>query len=227
MAVYTNKELHNHMSHTQTQKNCSKKHTKSQFGEDLLILPLLLNVTLGQVGTFVEIGAWDGVHLSNTYMLERCFNWSTQKGDNVVDVHIVTSDGNAPLCKMDIFKIIQALWKWTRSKAVQSILSFTAISIGALFNTEDDCLSCDQIAQLGKYVEAHWRKALSQKEDDEESVEGAVIESDCEDEDGKDGKDGEEGEDGEEDCSVTKWLMDMPPRDDIREYARRTRQRVK
>lgn len=48
----------------------------SQFGEDLLLLPLLLNVTLGRVGTFVELGAWDGIRLSNTYMLERCFNWT-------------------------------------------------------------------------------------------------------------------------------------------------------
>lgn len=42
----------------------------------MLLLPLLLNVTWNRPGTFVELGAWDGVTLSNTYVLERCFNWT-------------------------------------------------------------------------------------------------------------------------------------------------------
>ena len=46
----------------------------SQHGEDRVLLPLLLSVTGGAVGTFVELGAIDGVFLSNTYVMERCFN---------------------------------------------------------------------------------------------------------------------------------------------------------
>jgi len=56
--------------------SCASKNRKSQFGEDLLLLPLLLNLTANRPGTFVEIGAWDGVSLSNTFVLEHCYNWT-------------------------------------------------------------------------------------------------------------------------------------------------------
>ena len=57
-------------------QSCAIKNRKSQFGEDLLLLPLLLNLTANRPGTFVEIGAWDGISLSNTFVLERCYNWT-------------------------------------------------------------------------------------------------------------------------------------------------------
>ena len=47
----------------------------SQNGEDILLLPTLLNLTGGNPGTFVELGALDGVTYSNTRVLEQCYGW--------------------------------------------------------------------------------------------------------------------------------------------------------
>lgn len=55
---------------------CAVQHSRSQLGEDLLLLPTLLLLAGGKPGTFVELGAFDGVTFSNTYMLERCFGWT-------------------------------------------------------------------------------------------------------------------------------------------------------
>ena len=48
----------------------------SQFGEDRKLLPTLLAAAGSGPGTFVELGALDGVHYSNTMLLDRCFNWT-------------------------------------------------------------------------------------------------------------------------------------------------------
>ena len=55
---------------------CAQKHAMSQYAEDLVLLPTLLNATRGKQGTFVELGALDGRRFSNTLMLEQCFGWS-------------------------------------------------------------------------------------------------------------------------------------------------------
>jgi len=50
----------------------------SQFGEDAVLLPTLLAsaaATGGFGGRFVELGALDGMSISNTFLLERCFDW--------------------------------------------------------------------------------------------------------------------------------------------------------
>ena len=49
--------------------------TKSLNGEDMLLMPTLINAARGQPGTFVELGAFTG-HFSNTKLLEKCFGWS-------------------------------------------------------------------------------------------------------------------------------------------------------
>lgn len=46
----------------------------SQQSEDFLLLPTLLR-TMPRGGTFVELGALDGLTYSNTLVLERCFGW--------------------------------------------------------------------------------------------------------------------------------------------------------
>ena len=57
--------------------DCSYYEHRAGHGEDLILLPTLLRAAAGGgAGTFVEIGALDGVSLSNTIMLERCFNWT-------------------------------------------------------------------------------------------------------------------------------------------------------
>lgn len=54
---------------------CLLRESRSQFGEDLMLLPSLVEATGGAPGSFVEIGALDGVTFSNTIGLERCLGW--------------------------------------------------------------------------------------------------------------------------------------------------------
>ena len=54
---------------------CALQNTQAQHSEDLLLLPTLLLAAGGRPGTFVELGALDGVQYSNTFVLERCFGW--------------------------------------------------------------------------------------------------------------------------------------------------------
>ena len=47
--------------------------SKSQFGQDVY---LMTNIYPGKRdGFFVEVGAYDGIESSNTYMLEKQYNW--------------------------------------------------------------------------------------------------------------------------------------------------------
>ena len=55
--------------------NCVMHHASSQFHEDLTLLPTLLKVANGRPGTFVELGALDGLRWSNTRVLEACYDW--------------------------------------------------------------------------------------------------------------------------------------------------------
>ena len=54
---------------------CAVEHSHAQFFEDRVLYRTLQIATHLRSGTFVEIGAFDGVNLSNTYMLERCYDW--------------------------------------------------------------------------------------------------------------------------------------------------------
>jgi len=54
---------------------CLLRASRSQFGEDLLLLPSLVEAAGGAAGSFVEIGALDGVTFSNTIALEQCLGW--------------------------------------------------------------------------------------------------------------------------------------------------------
>jgi FkbM family methyltransferase len=59
-----------------SQKACIKTHAKSQWNEDIRLIAGLHAIAGGKPGTFVEIGALDGVYLSNTYVLEKCLAWT-------------------------------------------------------------------------------------------------------------------------------------------------------
>lgn len=56
---------------------CALKQSRSQQQQDLILLPKLLALPPrgGGSGTFLEIGAFNGVELSNTHLLEKCFGW--------------------------------------------------------------------------------------------------------------------------------------------------------
>ena len=56
--------------------DCAMEHSLSSAGEDLFTLPTLLRLTGDAPGVFVELGAYDGIQGSNSYMLERCLNWT-------------------------------------------------------------------------------------------------------------------------------------------------------
>ena len=56
-------------------RSCIHGNAKSQHGEDQKLLPLLHQVSEATEGTFVELGALDGVSMSNSYLFEKCFGW--------------------------------------------------------------------------------------------------------------------------------------------------------
>jgi len=56
--------------------SCVLANTQSQGRQDMFLIPALLPAAGNQPGTFVEIGAFTGVSLSNTCLYERCFNWT-------------------------------------------------------------------------------------------------------------------------------------------------------
>lgn len=59
------------------QLKCVLEVSRAQFREDLVLLPYLLYIAgKTQIGTFVEIGAYDGITYSNTLALELCFGWT-------------------------------------------------------------------------------------------------------------------------------------------------------
>jgi hypothetical protein len=47
--------------------------SNSQSGQESMVLSLL---EYKKFGTYLEIGAWDGIDLSNTYLLESMYSWS-------------------------------------------------------------------------------------------------------------------------------------------------------
>ena len=56
---------------------CVQREARSQHGEDLrLLVPLLCMASEGAPATFIELGAFTGVNMSNTVMLERCYKWT-------------------------------------------------------------------------------------------------------------------------------------------------------
>ena len=57
---------------------CAAREKRSTGGEDLLLAPLLLHAAASRghhSPTFIEIGAFDGEHGSQTFIFERCFDW--------------------------------------------------------------------------------------------------------------------------------------------------------
>ena len=53
---------------------CLANNSRSQYQEDQLLLPLLLQTSAPR--SFVELGALDGERFSNTWLLEKCFGFN-------------------------------------------------------------------------------------------------------------------------------------------------------
>ena len=61
---------------------CFLHTSRSQSREDILLLPTLLGlVGLERSGSFVELGAFNGIDFSNTLALERCAGWRMRHVD--------------------------------------------------------------------------------------------------------------------------------------------------
>ena len=58
------------------QANCTAYSRFGQFGEVAKLLLVLLHTSGGAPGSFVEIGAHDGITISNTLLLESCWGWA-------------------------------------------------------------------------------------------------------------------------------------------------------
>ena len=59
--------------------SCEANETRAAHFEDIVLLPTLLAASGGRPGTFVELGAFDGLTSSNSIMLERCHGWVRSK----------------------------------------------------------------------------------------------------------------------------------------------------
>ena len=55
------------------QLRCVLRESKSN--EDIVLLPLLLEAAAHKPGSFTELGAFDGITGSQTWLLEKCFGW--------------------------------------------------------------------------------------------------------------------------------------------------------
>ena len=69
-------------------RRCAFEKSHGQFGEELLMMPYLFMITGGRPGTYVEIGALDGIKYANTLALEHCLGW-----------HGLLIEGNRKNCK--------------------------------------------------------------------------------------------------------------------------------
>ena len=88
------------------QANCTAYSRVGQFGEVAKLLLVLLHTSGGAPGSFVEIGAHDGITISNTLLLESCWGWtgllveadlSLPSGDQVRIAEMATEAGFAEL----------------------------------------------------------------------------------------------------------------------------------
>lgn len=110
---------------------CAKMVGYSQFGQDLLLLQYLKSKGLSTHNKFfVDIGAYDGVWSSNTYLLERCFGWQgvciEAEPENFKDL---ISDKNPRTCT----KVHVAMGKYV---AYANILHSRTVSTIMVNNTQ-------------------------------------------------------------------------------------------
>lgn len=64
---------------TEAMLECAFREKRATANEDMVLLPLLLRLAADlrkpQTPHFIEIGAYDGLHGSQTLVMERCFGW--------------------------------------------------------------------------------------------------------------------------------------------------------
>ena len=142
----------------------SAEHMTSQYSQDIVVLALL---NFKRNGYFVEFGAADGIYLSNSYMLERDYDWSgivaepargfhnqlTFNRNCEVDLRCVTGEGNQYIdfeeCADGILSTIQKYSSADGHKRVRkSIYPVKTVSLQSLLEEHNapkfiDFLSID------------------------------------------------------------------------------------
>ena len=129
---------------------CATHNHRSQFGEDILLLPTLLLLREsshrrrhhngspangGVGGFFLEIGAYNGVDISNTFLLENCCQWNgtlveanpanfaelSKSGRRAVKVHAGICDTAGTLNMTNVNVFSQALKHPSKSQHVVQV----------------------------------------------------------------------------------------------------------
>lgn len=136
--------------------------THSQLGQDALALTLF-----GDSGYFVEFGAADGFHLSNTYLLENNYNWkgiiaepnplyqeSLKKRCCHIDSRVVYKESNKQMgffCVTD-FPELSTLEEyadsdhWSAQRSKNSYTGVTTVSLDDLLDHYDAPQSIEYIS---------------------------------------------------------------------------------
>lgn len=101
----------------------------SQIGQDIDVLNFYKNKTNG---FFVEIGASDGIHISNTYLLEKNYNW---KG----------------ICVEPIPKNYEALCKNRPNSFCCDMAIYSESHKSVVFDVAD----CDLLSGISDFIDCH------------------------------------------------------------------------
>ena len=79
--MHTNQKAHigdrtcSEVVHQPWTSDCFRRNHRAGYGEDRTLLQLAWLAGLVHNGSFLELGAFDGLSGSNTYALERCLGW--------------------------------------------------------------------------------------------------------------------------------------------------------
>jgi len=136
---------------------------------------------------------------------------------------VITADPLAPVSKAALLKLITKAWSGQMNKAVDDLFSFATVTLcdrGVCLNDE---LNRADVLAWEHHIEQFWRNTpvlTEESEDDACSQQGATLDSETE----EDQADSPQQEDGYE--GISRWLQNMPTREQMLQYERRVRRRI-